>query len=48
MGHGADIEEPHKVSEKIAPIPVPAIDTSMNINPDEDDLPVPPPSRGPY
>jgi hypothetical protein len=47
MGHAADIEEPHKVSEKIAPLPVPTIDSSMTINPDEDDLPVPPPQRGP-
>jgi hypothetical protein len=48
MGHGADIEESHSVSEKIAPIPVPAIDVSMSINPDEDDLPIPPPQRGPH
>jgi hypothetical protein len=48
MGHGADIEEPHNVSEKIAPLPVPASDITMKINPDEDDLPVPPPQQGPY
>jgi hypothetical protein len=48
MGHGADIEEPHELSEKIKPLPVPAIDITMSIDPDEDDLPVPPPQQGPH
>lgn len=48
MGHGADIEEPHELSEKIAPPSVPAIDLKMGVDPEEDDLPVPPPQRSPY
>lgn len=47
-GHGADIEEPHKLDEKIVAPPVPSVDIKMGVDPDEDDLPVPPPQRGPY
>jgi hypothetical protein len=46
MGHQADSEETHTAAENIRPPVLPPRDLTMLINPDEDNLPIPPPQPG--
>jgi hypothetical protein len=46
MGHQADIDEIHTEAENIRPPVIPPIDLKMAVDPDEDNLPIPPPQQG--